>query len=149
MHLAEAGGYILSADAAAYSWDQFLSAASSKRCRWPQLLGPERHEIRPVFDVGAFEGDTSRLFRGLFSNAVIRCFEPAPEEVALLSHSVSTPGGGERQIDRGGRAREDRLGGHGGRHHPWGRGWAREPSLLAYGKVRDAAALLMRRASRV
>lgn len=61
--------------------------------RWPRLLGLERRGIRTVFDVGAFDGDTAKLFRRLFPAATIRCFEPAPEEFARLSRWAATQGG--------------------------------------------------------
>jgi len=53
--------------------------------RWAKLLGLDQRKIRTVFDVGAFDGDTARIFRRVFPSATIHCFEPAPEEFGRLA----------------------------------------------------------------
>jgi FkbM family methyltransferase len=52
---------------------------------WPTLLGVERLPIRTVLDIGAYDGDTARLFRRFFPQAHIYCFEPQPEPVQTLN----------------------------------------------------------------
>lgn len=49
---------------------------------WPTLLGVEQLPIRTVLDIGAYDGDTARIFRRFFPQAHIYCVEPQPEAVA-------------------------------------------------------------------
>jgi FkbM family methyltransferase len=48
---------------------------------WPSL---KRLDIRTVIDVGAFDGDTARIFRDMWPNAEIHCFEPQAAPYAAL-----------------------------------------------------------------
>ena len=61
--------------------------------RWPRLLGLEQRAIRTIFDVGAFDGDTAKLFRRLFPAALIHCIEPSPAEFSRLLRWASRQGG--------------------------------------------------------
>ena len=60
--------------------------------RWPRFLGLEQRKIRTVFDIGAFDGDTARIFRRLFPAATIHCFEPSPTEFARLARWAGRQG---------------------------------------------------------
>ncbi|WP_129677422.1 FkbM family methyltransferase [Candidatus Chloroploca sp. Khr17] len=57
---------------------------------WPTLLGVERLPIRTVLDIGAYDGDTARVFRRFFPQAHIYCFEPQPEPVQALTAWAAT-----------------------------------------------------------
>jgi FkbM family methyltransferase len=57
---------------------------------WPTLLGVEQLPIRTVLDIGAYDGDTARIFRRFFPQAHIYCFEPQPEPVHLLTAWAAT-----------------------------------------------------------
>ncbi len=52
---------------------------------WPTLLGVEHLPVRTVLDIGAYDGDTAKVFRRYFPQAVIHCFEPQAEPYAALS----------------------------------------------------------------
>ncbi len=56
------------------------------------LLGVERRPIRTVIDVGAFDGDTGRVFQRLFPLATIHCFEPQPNQYRLLARWAAKAG---------------------------------------------------------
>ncbi|NCC31517.1 MAG: FkbM family methyltransferase [Chloroflexia bacterium] len=57
---------------------------------WPSLLGVECLPIRTVLDIGAYDGDTARIFRRFFPDAHIYCFEPQPEPVQALTAWAAT-----------------------------------------------------------
>ena len=56
------------------------------------LLGVERRPIRTVIDVGAFDGDTGRIFRHMFPQATIHCFEPQPDQYRRLANWAAKAG---------------------------------------------------------
>lgn len=53
------------------------------------LLGLRRRPIRTVFDIGANVGKKARLYRKLFPQAMIYCFEPVPACYQQLSQWAS------------------------------------------------------------
>lgn len=60
---------------------------------WPTLLGVERLPIRTVLDIGAYDGDTARIFRRYFPEAHIYCVEPQPEPVQALERWAASQQG--------------------------------------------------------
>lgn len=60
---------------------------------WPALGGVELLPIRTILDIGAYDGDTARIFGRFFPNAHIYCFEPQPEPVARLAAWAATQQG--------------------------------------------------------
>jgi FkbM family methyltransferase len=67
----------------AHGWD--IVRYKSFRPLWPTLLGLERLPIRTVLDIGAYDGDTARIFRRYFPQATIHCFEPQPQPFHALA----------------------------------------------------------------
>lgn len=57
---------------------------------WPTLLGVERLPIRTVLDIGAYDGDTARIFRRYFPQATIHSFEPQSKPYQSLLDWAST-----------------------------------------------------------
>ena len=57
---------------------------------WPTLLGAANLPIRTVLDIGAKDGDTARIFRRYFPEAVIHCFEPHPQSFQSLATWAAT-----------------------------------------------------------
>ncbi|MDR3528663.1 MAG: FkbM family methyltransferase [Rhizomicrobium sp.] len=51
---------------------------------WRNLLCLNDVAVRTILDIGAFDGDTAKLFRRRFPQAVIHCFEPHPIAGASL-----------------------------------------------------------------
>lgn len=60
---------------------------------WPTLLGVERLPIRTVLDIGAYDGDTARIFRSFFPEARIYCVEPQLEPLQALEAWASSQRG--------------------------------------------------------
>ena len=60
---------------------------------WPTLAGMERLPVRTVLDIGAYDGDTARIFRRLFPAAHLYCFEPQPEPFKALEAWAATQKG--------------------------------------------------------
>jgi len=56
---------------------------------WPTLLGVERLPVQTVLDIGAFDGDTARIFLDYFPQAAIHCFEPQPKPYQELVAGVA------------------------------------------------------------
>jgi FkbM family methyltransferase len=57
---------------------------------WESL---KRLDIRTVIDVGAYDGDTGRIFRDMWPNAELHCFEPQVEIFSRLRNWASTQNG--------------------------------------------------------
>jgi FkbM family methyltransferase len=51
-------------------------------------------EVRTVFDVGAYVGETALQYRSIFPHAQIHCFEPVPDSFQKLSDKTA----GDRRI---------------------------------------------------
>ena len=68
-------------------WDivRYRPAPLAAPPSWPTLLGAANLPIRTVLDIGAKDGDTARIFRRYFPNAIIHCFEPHPRSFAALT----------------------------------------------------------------
>lgn len=60
---------------------------------WPTLLGVEQLPIRTVLDIGAYDGDTARIFRRIFPDAHIYCFEPQLAPLQTLNAWAATQQG--------------------------------------------------------
>ena len=60
---------------------------------WPSLLGAGILPIRTVLDIGAKDGDTARIFRRYYPQAVIHCFEPHPVSFRSLETWANEQGG--------------------------------------------------------
>jgi len=66
-----------------FGWDvvRYPPAPSHPTDAWASL---RRLDIRTVIDVGAFDGDTARIFREMWPNAELHCFEPQAAPYAAL-----------------------------------------------------------------
>jgi len=66
-----------------FGWDvvRYPPAPSHPTDAWASL---RRLDVRTVIDVGAFDGDTARIFREMWPNAELHCFEPQAAPYAAL-----------------------------------------------------------------
>jgi FkbM family methyltransferase len=59
----------------------------------PAPLGIARLPIRTIMDLGAYDGDTARVFRTYYPEAQIHCFEPNPAVLPALTAWADTQSG--------------------------------------------------------
>lgn len=60
---------------------------------WSTPLGIEQLPVRTVLDIGAYTGDTARIFRRLYPRARLCCFEPQAGPLQILSTWAATQHG--------------------------------------------------------